>query len=61
MEDPVFAADGYTYEREGIQAWITNHNTSPMTNLPLSHTLLTPNLGLRSAVKEWLDRHPGAR
>jgi hypothetical protein len=61
MDDPVFAADGYTYEREGIAAWISHHHTSPMTNLPLQHTQLTPNLALRSAIKEWLDRHPGVR
>jgi hypothetical protein len=58
MSDPVFASDGYTYEREAIAAWITTHNTSPMTNLPLLHPHLTPNHALRSSVREWLDQHP---
>eukprot|EP00879_Flechtneria_rotunda_P018522 GHRR01019435.1.p1 GENE.GHRR01019435.1~~GHRR01019435.1.p1 ORF type:complete len:420 (+),score=137.92 GHRR01019435.1:571-1830(+) len=56
MDDPVFAADGYTYERVAIAGWIEHHDTSPMTNLPLAHTGLTPNLALRSAIKEWQDK-----
>jgi hypothetical protein len=58
MEDPVFASDGFTYERAAIAGWIVNHNTSPMTNLPLAHAELTPNNALRSSVREWLDLHP---
>jgi hypothetical protein len=58
MADPVFASDGFTYEREAIEGWIANHNTSPMTNLPLPHPHLTANLALRSSVKEWCDQHP---
>lgn len=56
MIDPVFAADGYTYEREAIAGWIEYHNTSPMTNLHLAHTGLTPNLALRSAIRDWQDK-----
>ncbi|GMH97132.1 hypothetical protein TrST_g5387 [Triparma strigata] len=37
MEDPVFAADGHSYERSEITAWLINHNTSPMTNDELEH------------------------
>jgi hypothetical protein len=61
MDDPVFAADGYTYEREAIAGWIAHHSTSPMTNLPLAHSGLTANLGLRSAIREWQDKQQGAR
>ncbi len=57
MVEPVFAADGYTYERMAIEAWVAGHSTSPMTNLPLQHQQLTPNLGLRSAIREWLDTY----
>ncbi|XP_031483852.1 U-box domain-containing protein 33-like [Nymphaea colorata] len=57
MNDPHMAADGYTYEKEAIEVWLNSgHNTSPMTNLPLSHSNLTPNLALRSAIRQWLDR-----
>jgi len=37
MADPVLlAGDGYTYEREAIEAWLNVKQTSPMTNLALS-------------------------
>ncbi|KAF3793586.1 putative LRR receptor-like serine/threonine-protein kinase [Nymphaea thermarum] len=56
MNDPHLAADGYTYEKEAIQVWLNGgHRTSPMTNLPLSHSNLTPNLALRSAIRQWHD------
>ncbi|XP_029980330.1 WD repeat, SAM and U-box domain-containing protein 1 isoform X1 [Sphaeramia orbicularis] len=54
MRDPVIAADGYSYERESIQSWIRGKNkTSPMTNLPLQTTLLTPNRSLKTAIARW--------
>ncbi|GLC56075.1 hypothetical protein PLESTB_001061800 [Pleodorina starrii] len=63
MEDPVFAADGFTYERRAMRRWIrqaaSSHRgrvLSPMTNLPLEHVHLTPNLGLRSEVATWLQQ-----
>uniref|UniRef100_A0A3B4YYP2 WD repeat, SAM and U-box domain-containing protein 1 n=1 Tax=Stegastes partitus TaxID=144197 RepID=A0A3B4YYP2_9TELE len=54
MKDPVIAADGYSYERECIESWIRGKNkTSPMTNLPLQTTLLTPNRSLKTAITRW--------
>lgn len=29
MRDPVIAADGHTYDREAIEMWFRNHDTSP--------------------------------
>eukprot|EP01097_Dermamoeba_algensis_P005290 TRINITY_DN3356_c0_g1_i1.p1 TRINITY_DN3356_c0_g1~~TRINITY_DN3356_c0_g1_i1.p1 ORF type:complete len:596 (-),score=114.80 TRINITY_DN3356_c0_g1_i1:481-2268(-) len=55
MSDPVIAADGFTYERSAIQKWLVQKNTSPMTNLPLVHTFLTPNRTLLSMISEFLD------
>lgn len=49
--DPVFAADGYTYERKAISTWLLQHNASPMTNLPLPHKHLTPAHLIRAAVQ----------
>ncbi|GBG66549.1 hypothetical protein CBR_g63131 [Chara braunii] len=59
MEDPVVAADGYTYERIGIEGWFIKHQTSPMTNLKLPHKLLVPNHTLRSAIMEWKSAQAG--
>lgn len=55
MHDPQVAADGFTYEGEAIREWLENdHETSPMTNLKLSHLYLTPNHALRLAIQDWL-------
>lgn len=54
MKDPVIAADGYSYERESIESWIRGKNkTSPMTNLFLQTTILTPNRSLKMAITRW--------
>ncbi|XP_051134514.1 U-box domain-containing protein 33-like [Andrographis paniculata] len=55
MHDPMVAADGFTYEGEALRGWLENgHETSPMTNLKLSHLNLIPNHSLRLAIQEWL-------
>uniref|UniRef100_A0A3Q4HD25 WD repeat, SAM and U-box domain-containing protein 1 n=1 Tax=Neolamprologus brichardi TaxID=32507 RepID=A0A3Q4HD25_NEOBR len=60
-KDPVIAADGYSYERESIESWIRGKNkTSPMTNLPLQTTLLTPNRSLKMAITRWKSNHETA-
>ncbi len=51
MQDPVVAADGYTYERGAILTWLQSGQiVSPMTGQPLPHPGLTPNNTLRSAI-----------
>ncbi|KAF8088300.1 hypothetical protein N665_0546s0030 [Sinapis alba] len=58
MQDPHLAADGFTYEAEAIRAWLdSGHDTSPMTNVKLSHNSLISNHALRSAIQEWLQHH----
>jgi len=55
-EDPVMAADGFSYERREIQAWFDRgKRTSPKTNEELPHTFLTPNRDLKSACQDFLD------
>ncbi|KAK7404577.1 hypothetical protein VNO78_05530 [Psophocarpus tetragonolobus] len=55
MHDPQVAADGFTYEGKAISEWLANgHQTSPMTNLKLSHLNLTHNHALRLAIQGWL-------
>nr|XP_027108353.1 U-box domain-containing protein 33-like isoform X2 [Coffea arabica] len=57
MQDPVVAADGYTYEAEALKGWLdSDHDTSPMTNLKLAHRNLVQNHALRSAIQEWLQK-----
>lgn len=57
MEDPVVCADGHTYERSAIEAWLHVHgsnSTSPVTGLPLAHTHLVPNFALRSSIDDFI-------
>lgn len=54
MENPYAAADGFSYEQKAIEEWLRmGKDTSPMTNLRLKHTLLTPNHTLRSLIQDW--------
>ncbi|XP_064396865.1 WD repeat, SAM and U-box domain-containing protein 1-like isoform X2 [Halichondria panicea] len=53
MRDPVLAADGYSYERTAITAWFSKgRRTSPVTNLPLTNTLLLPNRALKTIIEK---------
>lgn len=61
MDDPVVAADGYTYERLAIEEWVKRSSTSPLTNMPLPHGQLVTNLVLRSAIREWSEQQARRR
>ncbi|KAF6171902.1 hypothetical protein GIB67_011799 [Kingdonia uniflora] len=55
MYDPHVAADGFTYEGEALREWFKKgRETSPITNLKLSHLHLTPNRALQIAIQDWL-------
>ncbi|GIL50161.1 hypothetical protein Vafri_6293 [Volvox africanus] len=61
LVDPVVAADGNTYERLAITAWLEQHDTSPLTNEVLAHKGLTPNNLLRKIAEELQGiSHPAA-
>ncbi|XP_074267218.1 U-box domain-containing protein 34-like [Silene latifolia] len=53
MEDPHIAADGFTYERKAIEAWLEKSDESPVTKYKLEHLDLTPNMTLLAGIKEW--------
>ncbi|XP_032968978.1 WD repeat, SAM and U-box domain-containing protein 1 isoform X3 [Rhinolophus ferrumequinum] len=58
MQDPVIASDGYSYEKEAMENWISKKKrTSPMTNLVLPSVVLTPNRTLKMAINRWLETH----
>jgi hypothetical protein len=52
MTDPVVASDGFTYERECITKWLSEHTTSPTTNAPLQTLGLFENRGLKILIRE---------
>ena len=56
MSDPVFAADGHSYERECIEEWFARgKRTSPVSGAPLEHTCLTPNHAFKSMICDLID------
>mmetsp|Transcript_16361 Transcript_16361/g.38459 ORF Transcript_16361/g.38459 Transcript_16361/m.38459 type:complete len:250 (-) Transcript_16361:525-1274(-) len=67
MADPVVAADGFSYERSAIAAWMARPRPadspilSPISGLPLASAELVPNHNLRSQVQEWLSSRDGRR
>ena len=52
MVEPVIAADGHTYERAAIKAWLLDHITSPVTREDLAHMRLVPNILIRGLIIE---------
>ena len=50
--DPVVAADGESYERGAIEAWLADRGAvSPATGQPLPSRHLTPNHSLRNLLQ----------
>ena len=52
MVEPVSTADGQTYERASIEAWLKHSNLSPLTMAVLEHKFLTPNLALKRLIAQ---------
>ena len=50
MIDPAIAADGHSYERAAIEAWLQDHDTSPVDSHVMLHKRIVPNLSIRSLV-----------
>jgi len=56
MNDPVITVDGHSYEREYIEDWLKNNNTSPNTNEILETNKLIPNYALRGLIVSYNER-----
>mmetsp|Transcript_775 Transcript_775/g.2014 ORF Transcript_775/g.2014 Transcript_775/m.2014 type:complete len:187 (-) Transcript_775:12-572(-) len=57
MCDPVVADDGETYERDAIEAWITAHGRSPLTNISIPDPSFRSNRVVQRLVRA---RYPDA-
>lgn len=57
LRDPVIAADGMTYERAAMEAWLAAQQgahgqlRSPATGALLAHQFLLPNLAVRALLE----------
>ena len=60
MSDPVFAADGHTYERRAIATWFETKQTSPLSNAVLEHRRLVPNRALKQLIDKWRALREGS-
>ena len=49
LREPVIAADGHSYGRAALQAWLQHGNASPVSGAPLPHKRIVPNI----ALKQW--------
>lgn len=59
MRDPVWAADGETYEREAIEKHLQNCDTSPLDkNIRLEHKNLFPAKALKGKIENFFQKHP---
>ena len=50
LSQPVIAADGHTYEKHAIEAWLKERTVSPVTGMQLAHTRLVCNFVVKSAI-----------
>lgn len=55
FKDPVVCQDGVTYERQYIDQWLQNSNTSPITREEISDTTQYRNIALKSAMDEFKE------
>ncbi|CAM4968114.1 unnamed protein product [Rotaria socialis] len=54
MQNPVLLVeDGHSYEFDAIERWLTDNNTSPMTNKTLNDRRFVNNFNLKSAIEEY--------
>lgn len=56
IRDPIVLEDGHSYEKAAIFQWLTSHNTSPLTNKPLTTKLLFPNHNLKQQLVEFAEK-----
>ena len=61
FHDPVVAADGYSYERNAIEAHLCESALSPTTGRLLTSRRLHPNLALRERCAQWVEQHSTER
>lgn len=64
MEDPVvLAADGASYERSAISAWLASNDTSPVTGqrLDSGDAALVPDRALKSLMEAMRQLRPQER
>ncbi|KIW61111.1 hypothetical protein PV05_01271 [Exophiala xenobiotica] len=57
MHDPVVTSTGVSYERTSLHRHIKAHGCDPLTRQPLKMDQLIPNVALKNACSEFLDKN----
>lgn len=57
MHDPVMTKTGQSYDRSTMLEHLRRSATDPLTREPLRESDLRPNLALKQACEEFLDRN----
>ena len=57
MLDPVVTIHGHSYERSTIESHLRLSETDPLTRDPLTKADLRPNLALKAASAEFLEKN----
>ena len=57
MKDPVIASDGHTYERANIEAYLKQHNKSPVTGVGMDHSFVFPNHSVKKLIEKFLSEN----
>lgn len=57
MRNPVMLTDGHVYEKEAIEKWLTNHNTSPLTKAVVSKDYIVPCYVLRKMIEKFFEEN----
>lgn len=61
MKDPVQIASGQTYEREAIDKWFKDGNSTCPLGDKLKNTKMKSNFALRQSIAEWRERNYNIR
>ena len=51
LEEPVIAADGYTYEQHAFQEWLKQHTNSPVTGQPLQNAAMLSKFAIMAVLE----------
>lgn len=57
MHDPVITPTGVSFERVSLLKHIKANGCDPLTRLPLKSDQLIPNIALKNACSEFLDKN----
>jgi len=56
MTDPVITSDGLSWEKQQIETWLADHDTSPLTNVVLESKKTIPNTFLKNLINDFYVR-----